>query len=52
MNLPQAHGNRQTHALFFTAPLKGWRGVVGFGVGCGGKSTASSRFRDAMVLAT
>jgi len=52
MNLPQAHGYKTTHALFFTAPLKGWRGVVGLRVGCDGKSTASSRCRDAMVLAT
>jgi hypothetical protein len=37
MNLPQAHGHQTTHALFFTAPLKGWRGVVGLRVGCVGK---------------
>ena len=27
MNLPQAHCHKTTNALFFTAPLKGWRGV-------------------------
>jgi hypothetical protein len=52
MNLPQAHGYKTNHALFFTAPLKGWRGVWLLG-GAVAKSTASSRFsRDAMVLAT
>jgi hypothetical protein len=33
---------KQHHALFFLAPLKGWRGAVALG-GCGGLRTASAR---------
>jgi len=33
---------KQQHALFFLAPLKGWRGAVALG-GCGGLRTASAR---------
>ena len=52
MNLPQAHGYKTNHALFFTAPLKGWRGVEAIRVGVLAKSTASLLIKSAMMLAT
>lgn len=51
MNLPQAHGIKQIHSLFFPAPLKGWWGVVVLRVGAQGKARLQLYFKVAVVLA-
>lgn len=51
MNLPQAHCHITKDALFFSAPLKGWWGVVALRVGALALGTASTKGKMGWVLA-
>lgn len=51
MNRPQAHGYKTIHSLFFSAPLKGWRGVVELRVGALAEARLQLYFKVAVVLA-